>query len=244
MDENETAEKTDIPLGKTAKSLPAQLADLLLAEVMTGRIKPGDRLKEESLAHQHAVSRATVRETLIALEKQGYVVRVPRSGARIAEFSQEDIGYLYEIRAALLGVAAGRCAQTRDEDIMAQLLRIVETLEAIAADAASSPLEFATYSMRAQNALMRWSGNQRLPELYERLAGMGMWQLVRGRAVSFLTPENRKESAADWRSVAEAIAASDQPEAEKYARRLLEHSARRVNVNFAKMKSTADDAAE
>ena len=42
-------DKLDIvPLGRSAKSLPAQLADLLLAEVMTGRLKPGDRLKVEA----------------------------------------------------------------------------------------------------------------------------------------------------------------------------------------------------
>lgn len=240
MDENEPVEKSAMPLGKTAKSLPAQLADLLLADVMTGRLQPGDRLKEESLAQQHAVSRATVRETLIALEKQGYIVRVPRSGARIADFSQEDISYLYEIRAALLAVAAGRCAEAGDPHVIAGLTAIVEALEAVAADEESDPMAFAILSMRAQNALMKWSGNQRLPELYERLAGMGMWQLVRGRAVSFLTPANRQESARDWRSVLEAISTGDRSAAELRARRLLEHSARRVTENFATMKTTSE----
>ena len=45
----------------------------------------GERLKEEVLAQTHAESRATVREALIALARQGYVVRIPRFGARIAE---------------------------------------------------------------------------------------------------------------------------------------------------------------
>lgn len=224
-----------VPLGRSAKSLPAQLVDLLLAEVMTGHLRPGDRLKEEALSQQHAVSRATVREALIALEKQGYVVRIPRSGARIADYSQEDVGYIFEIRAALLAVAAGRCARLNDDTIKTELLEMVEDLERIAADDASTPQAFAGGSVRAQLFLVNRSGNQRLPELYERLAGMGTWQLIRGRSMSFLTPEDRKQSAADWRQLATAISLGSQVKAERAARQLLEHSAVRVSANLARI---------
>lgn len=235
MDENENTLTIAVPLGKSAKSLPAQLADILLAEVMTGRLAPGDRLKEEALAQQHAVSRATVREALIALEKQGYVVRVPRSGARIAEYSQEDVRYIFEIRAALLAVAAGRCARNGDSGKTAELMTMVESLERTAADEASDPQAFAVQSLRAQTFLVKWSGNRRLPELYDRLAGMGTWQLIRGRAMSFLTPDNRKQSASDWRNLADAIARGSQAGAERAARQLLEHSADRVSTNLAEI---------
>lgn len=235
MDENEARRSSAIPLGRSAKSLPAQLADIVLAEVMTGRLAPGDRLKEEALAHQHAVSRATVREALIALEKQGYVVRIPRSGARIAEYSQEDVSDIFEIRAALLAVAAGRCARRNDKALTAELLEIVDRMETIAADDASTPQAFATESVRAQLFLVNTSGNQRLPELYERLAGMGTWQLIRGRSMSFLNPADRKQSASDWRQLATAISLGRQVRAERAARRLLEHSAMRVEANLARM---------
>ncbi len=107
------AAPVETPLGKLVKSLPERLAERVLEDVMTGRLRPGDRLKEEVLAQTHAVSRATVREALIALARQGYVVRIPRSGARIAEFSRNDLDDLFELRAALLAVAAGRYARRR-----------------------------------------------------------------------------------------------------------------------------------
>lgn len=229
-------DKVDIvPLGRSAKSLPAQLADLLLAEVMTGRLQPGDRLKEEALAQQHAVSRATVREALIALEKQGYVVRIPRSGARIAEYSQEDVSYIFEIRAALLAVAAGRCARLSDDSLKATFLEIVANLESIASDDSATPQTFASESVRAQLFLVNNSGNQRLPELYERLAGMGTWQLIRGRSMSFLTADDRQQSAVDWRQLATAITLGSQVKAERAARQLLEHSAVRVRANLTRI---------
>src|SRR5215203_5427613 len=110
MGEAGSAPAAGVPLGKAARSLPEQLADLLLAEMEAGRLGAGDRLKEEELARRHAVSRATVREALAALAKQGHVVRTPRSGARVAEFSREDLDDLFDLRAALLAFAAGRCA--------------------------------------------------------------------------------------------------------------------------------------
>lgn len=235
MDRQEQHQVSAVPLGKSAKSLPAQLADIVLAEVMTGKLAPGDRLKEEALAQQHAVSRATVREALIELEKQGYVVRIPRSGARVAEYSQADVSYIFEIRAALLGVAAGRCARLNDPAMLAELEQAVADLEHTAADETADPQSFSDQSIRAQNLLVQYSGNQRLPELYERLAGMGTWQLIRGRAVSFLTADDRRQSAADWRQLVEAVAQRSQARAERSARQLLTHSAERVGINLSRL---------
>ncbi|MGT2479460.1 GntR family transcriptional regulator [Methylobacterium oryzae CBMB20] len=96
----------DAPIGLTSRSLPAQLADRLLDAILAGRLPPGARLKELSLAQEHAVSRATVREALILLEKSRFVERTPRFGARVATPITQDVLQLFEVRGALLGVAA------------------------------------------------------------------------------------------------------------------------------------------
>lgn len=222
----------ETPLGKLVKSLPERLAERVLQDVMTGRLRPGDRLKEEILAQTHAVSRATVREALIALARQGYVVRIPRSGARIAEFSRTDLDDLFELRAALLAVAAGRYARRATPAEQAELEAQVVELEGMAAIEDMSPQDFATQSIRIQTLLTERCGNNHLPDMYKRLAGMGMWQLIRGQASSFLTQVDREESAADWRRLADCIAASDDEGAERAGRLLLEHSAVRVRMHF------------
>ncbi len=222
----------ETPLGKLVKSLPERLAERVLEDVMTGRLRPGDRLKEEELAQTHAVSRATVREALIALARQGYVVRTPRAGARIAEFSRSDLDDLFELRAALLAVAAGRYARRADPRQLAELEALVVALEAMAAVPATSPQAFATQSVRIQTVLTDRCGNSHLPDIYKRLAGMGTWQLIRGQASSFLTLAARKESAADWRRLADHVAAGDADAAERAGRLLLNHSAVRVRLHF------------
>jgi DNA-binding GntR family transcriptional regulator len=222
----------ETPLGRLVKSLPERLAERILEDVMTGRLRPGERLKEELLAHTHAVSRATVREALIALARQGYVVRIPRSGARIAEFSRNDLDDLFELRAALLAVAAGRYTRQAGPAERATLEGEVARLEAMAASPDTSPQDFATQSIRIQTLLTERCGNNHLPDMYKRLAGMGIWQLIRGQASSFLTLAGRKESAADWRRLTGCVVRSDDGGAEHAARLLLEHSAVRVRMHF------------
>jgi DNA-binding GntR family transcriptional regulator len=129
-----TASSGDLPLGQQVKPLSERLADRILEEVKAGRLPPGERLKEELLAQTHAVSRATVREALIALARQGHVVRTPRFGARIAEFSRSDLDDLFELRAALLAMAAGRFARDAEPSDRQALETIVGKLEEAAAD--------------------------------------------------------------------------------------------------------------
>ena len=222
----------ETPLGRLVKSLPERLAERILEDVMTGRLRPGERLKEELLAETHAVSRATVREALIALARQGYVVRIPRSGARIAEFSRNDLDDLFELRAALLAMAAGRYTRQAGPAERAAIEAEVARLETMAASPDMSPQDFATQSIRIQTLLIERCGNNHLPDMYKRLAGMGMWQLIRGQASSFLTLAGRQESAADWRCLADCVTGKDDGGAERAARLLLEHSAVRVRIHF------------
>jgi DNA-binding GntR family transcriptional regulator len=222
----------EIPLGRLVKPLSDRLAERILEDVMSGRLMPGERLKEELLAQTHAVSRATVREALIALARQGYVVRIPRFGARIAELSRHDLDDLFELRAALLAVAAGRFARRSGAADRQTLEAMVAELEVSAADEMASPQAFATQSIQIQSLLTERCGNSHLPDIYKRLASMGTWQLIRGQASSFLTLQGREESAADWRRVADCIAARDVEGAERAGRLLLEHSAARVREHY------------
>lgn len=233
------AASTEIPLGRLVKPLSERLAERILEDVMSGRLMPGERLKEEGLAQTHAVSRATVREALIALARQGYVVRIPRFGARIAELSRHDLDDLFELRAALLAVAAGRFARRASDADRRTLEVLVTELEDAAADEAVSPPAFATLSIRLQTLLTERCGNGHLPDIYKRLASMGTWQLIRGQASSFLTLHGRQESAADWRQVARSIAAQDVDAAERAGRRLLERSAARVRQHYEEAGSEA-----
>ena len=234
--DTDTSAHADAPIGRTSRSLPAQLADHLLDAILTGRLPAGARLKELSLAQEHAVSRATVREALILLEKSRFVERVPRFGARVATPITQDVLQLFEVRGALLGVAAAHCAGADRATVIPGLRRIVDEMQRHTHPDAD-PFRFAELSIAAQHLLLRASGNRYLVELYEQLANLGTWHIVRSRALSFVEVQRRVESLRDWTAVLQAIEAGRKDAAERAVRVVLAHSAIGVSAQLA---SSAD----
>lgn len=83
--------------------------------IVTGELKPGERLMEVTLAEKMGVSRTPVREAVRRLEMEGLVTMTPRKGTHVAELSVKDIMDVLEVRAALdrlaTELAAGRIRQ-------------------------------------------------------------------------------------------------------------------------------------
>src|SRR5207248_6083930 len=58
--------------------------------ILSGRMRPGERLVESWIAAHLEVSRTTVREALLMLERQGYVVSKPRRGTFVTRLAREE----------------------------------------------------------------------------------------------------------------------------------------------------------
>lgn len=69
--------------------------------IVSGDLKPGERLMEVTLAEKMGVSRTPVREAVRKLEVEGLVTMTPRKGTHVAELSVKDIMDVLEVRAAL-----------------------------------------------------------------------------------------------------------------------------------------------
>src|SRR5215469_18223807 len=78
-----------------------RIREAILDEVF----KPGDHLGEAELAKKFEVSRSPVRETLLALEKEGTLVISPYRGAIVKPLSAEEILDIAELRLALICLA-------------------------------------------------------------------------------------------------------------------------------------------
>ena len=55
--------------------------------ILTGELKPGERLMEIHLANRLGVSRTPIREAIRKLELEGLVTLVPRRGAEVSSIS-------------------------------------------------------------------------------------------------------------------------------------------------------------
>src|SRR5690606_6204239 len=69
--------------------------------IITGRLKPGERLVEHQLASKLNVSRTPLREALRLLEQELLVERLPRGGVRVTPISLEEMMNLNEARCVL-----------------------------------------------------------------------------------------------------------------------------------------------
>ncbi len=91
------------PIGGTVRSRAArELRD----RVLTGRLRPGDRLDLDQVAAEFGTSRTPVREALLELSYEGLVTVTPRSAITVVGMTPEDAVDNFAVLAALAGKAA------------------------------------------------------------------------------------------------------------------------------------------
>ncbi len=78
-------------------------------DILTLKLKPGERLDECGLAERYGTSRTPVREALLQLSSDGLVDIRPKKGAIVAKLSIRELVELFEVIAELEG-ACGRLA--------------------------------------------------------------------------------------------------------------------------------------
>lgn len=77
----------------------------LRQSILTGELKPGERLMEIHLANRLGVSRTPIREAIRMLELEGLVKMVPRRGAEVSRISKQDLRDVLEVRRSLDALA-------------------------------------------------------------------------------------------------------------------------------------------
>ncbi|HEY7223925.1 MAG TPA: GntR family transcriptional regulator [Micromonosporaceae bacterium] len=90
----------------------ATLLETLRLAICHGELAPGQRLVEAEVASRYDASRAAVREALALLSNEGLVVRERNRGARVRPVSLDEAIEIFEARAVLEGLCAGRAATT------------------------------------------------------------------------------------------------------------------------------------
>jgi DNA-binding GntR family transcriptional regulator len=93
----------------------------LLDAISEGSLAPGQRVTQEEIAEQLAVSRQPVLQALRLLKKDGFVHDAPGRGILVAPLDMQWMGKVYEVRGALDALAA-RLAAARRHSIDAALL--------------------------------------------------------------------------------------------------------------------------
>ncbi|MEE0741776.1 MAG: GntR family transcriptional regulator [Emergencia sp.] len=87
--------------GKTGNQpLSTNLYTELQEDILTGKLKPNEKLTEQKICNEYKVSRTPVREALRQLEMDGLIETIPNRGAFVLGLSDQDIEDMYELRKA------------------------------------------------------------------------------------------------------------------------------------------------
>lgn len=86
--------------------------------IISGKIKPGERLLYSELVDKLGVSQTPIREAFTRLENDGYLITIKRRGTFVREVSEKDIKEIFQIREMLEALAARLvCIHATEEDI-------------------------------------------------------------------------------------------------------------------------------
>lgn len=87
-------------------SLRGRVFHKIRDDILNGRYKENEELKEVQIGKELGVSRTPVREALRQLELEGLVQIIPNRGAFVTGIQAKDVHDIYEIRARLEGLCA------------------------------------------------------------------------------------------------------------------------------------------
>jgi len=156
-------------LGGLAKtSLREQALDQLRNAVTSGEIAPGTRLVETELSAALGISRGTLREALRQLQQEGLVEAGDRGRLTVRTLTDAEILDMFEVRAALEGLAAA-IVSARPERValVAKLQIALDALES-ARGAINHMVEV---DLAFHRLLCELTGNTTLVRTWEALAG-------------------------------------------------------------------------
>jgi DNA-binding GntR family transcriptional regulator len=154
---------SDIKLIST--TVRAQAASELRDRILTGRLRPGDRLDLDELTAEFGISRTPIREALLQLSYEGLVAITPRSAVTVVGITPEDAVDNFAILAALAGkgaeMATARLSATELDELRALAAAIDDADDVVEANrrfhrainlAARSP-RLLTYVRQAQQVV-------------------------------------------------------------------------------------------
>lgn len=94
------------------ESLSEQIAQHISEQIIRGELVEGERIQELRISAELDVSRGSVREALLLLQRTQLIEIYPRRGAIVSEMSAQQMRALFDMSALLLGQIVQRMAET------------------------------------------------------------------------------------------------------------------------------------
>ncbi len=180
--------------------------------ILTGQLKPGERLMEVHLANKLGVSRTPIREAIRKLELEGLVTMIPRRGAEVAQITEKSLKDVLEVRRALDVLSVELACERITKEEMEELYRACQEFEKAARE--KEPSVIAQADVRLHDIIVDATRNQRLKQLVNNLSE----QMYRYRFVYIQEANQYENLIEEHREVYESIAERNKERAARAAR--------------------------
>ena len=136
--------------------------------ILTGELKPGERLMEIHLANKLGVSRTPIREAIRKLELEGLVTMIPRRGAEVAQITEKSMNDVLEVRRALDALCVELACDRISQEELQHLKKACDTFEE--AVKTKDVKQIAQADVALHDIIVESTGNQRLIQLVNNLS--------------------------------------------------------------------------
>ena len=194
----------------------------LMEDILSGRLKPGEKLNISEISERLGVSRTPVREALKQLMSVGLVENVPHRSPFVKKLSIEEIIELYYIRAALEGVASRLASKRLSDGQIRELERLCKRMEEKARSGSYD--DFVEDNSKFHFLVYEATDSPRLQEMalhYYR-------QCEQYRALVMELPGSYDEACREHKNILDAFKKRDLEKADYVAREHYFNSARRI----------------
>lgn len=136
--------------------------------ILTGELKPGERLMEIHLANKLGVSRTPIREAIRKLELEGLVTMIPRRGAEVAQITEKSMSDVLEVRRAVDALCVELACERISEEELEALKNACDAFEE--AVKSGDVKKIAQADVALHDIIVHATGNQRLVQLVNTLS--------------------------------------------------------------------------
>ncbi len=175
----------------------------LQADILSGRFRPGEWLKQVDLETAYDANRFEVRIALSEIAARHLIDHIPNRGYRVVDPSNSERAELYEVRTILETGAARLTVQRVTEQDIAELEELVEAFAN--AMETQSRRELVALNMQFHNRLYQICGNKLLVAQIQELRERG----IPGRRGGWDTNAGVRASYEDHARMVEMLKAKD-----------------------------------
>ena len=202
------------------RSLGGKVFQQIRSDIINGKYKENDELRENTIGKELGVSRTPVREALRQLELEGLVSIIPNRGAFVTGISHKDIKDIYLIRSLLEGLCARWAAENISEEKLTELEEIIVLSEfQINRENGGSPNQITALDGRFHAALYEASGSRILARVLTDFHNY----VKMARLTSVASQERARRSIREHRQILRAIRERDGELAEQLANEHIMH---------------------